>query len=440
MNDDYIFSKTNNVEQKDEITKSEENWKLLIVDDEEAIHSVMRLALDDFVFKNKGIQFLSANSAREAKKILQQNPDIALVLLDVVMEYDTAGLDLVKFIRKELNNKFVRIVLWTGQPGHAPKKDVIFSYEINDYKTKTELNQDNIFTVVLAGLRNYDTIITLENFRHSLEQKVIERTYKIETQKQKITDSIKYAQKIQNAILPSNVLIKKIIPEHFIFYEPKDIVSGDFYWINKINNNIIVAAVDCTGHGVPGAFMSMLGVALLNEIVDKKEITQPDKILEELRKYVKASLHQTGQNDESSDGMDMSLCVIDSETNKMQFAGANNSVYIIRSNNKNKEQSEFIELEPDPMPIGIFLVEYPFNNQEIQLESKDCIYLFSDGYSDQFGGKKNYKFMKAKFKELLLEISEKPMQEQKNILEKTFYDWKGSGFQVDDVLVMGIRI
>ena len=440
MGNDNIFNHLSDSKIKDEITEQKEQWKVLIVDDEKAIHTVIRLALDDFIFKGKNIQFFVADSATNAKKILKQQSDIALILLDVVMETNTAGLDLVKFIREELQNHFIQIVLWTGQPGQAPKREVIFSYEINDYKTKIELNDDNIFTTVLASLRTYNAIITLESFRQSLEQKVIERTKEVVAQKKKITDSILCAQNIQNAILPSEESIIKICNDFFILFKPKDIVSGDFYWIKKIKNCLVIAAVDCTGHGVPGAFMSMLGVALLNEIVRKKEIIQPGQVLNDLREYVKNYLNQTGEKSKSRDGMDMALCTIDTQSLKMQYAGANNPVYLIRKSNLKNDTAGLIELEPDPMPIGIYIKEEQFKNNEIQLKPNDCLYFFSDGFIDQFGGKKNNKFMKARFNELLLEIYKKPMPEQKNILEKTFYDWKGSNFQIDDVLVMGIRI
>ena len=267
---------------------------------------------------------------------------------------------------------------------------------------------------------------------------LIGKNEEIESKNEKITDSIKYAKQIQKAVLPEKDFISSIINEHFIFFKPRDIVSGDFYWLRKINDFIIIAAVDCTGHGVPGAFMSMLGVALLNEVVRKKEIVQPNQVLNELRKYVKTSLHQTGNNDESRDGMDMAICAINSRTYVMQYAGANNPVYIIRKNEK--EKPELIKLEADSMPIGIYINETPFKNKEIQLKQNDCIYLFSDGYIDQFGGKKGNRFLSTRFNKMLLDIYNKPMEVQKNIIEKTFYDWKGSNIQVDDILVMGLRV
>ncbi|MCK4662582.1 MAG: SpoIIE family protein phosphatase [Bacteroidales bacterium] len=456
MNEENIFNQLLEDEQKHEAIEQKEQWKVLIVDDEEAIHIVIRLALDDFTYKNKEIQFFVANSAFKAKNILKQNSDIALILLDVVMESNTAGLELVKFIREELENHFIQIVLWTGQPGKAPKREVIFSYEINDYKTKIELNDDNIFTVVLASLRTYDAIITLESFRQSLEQKVIERTKevvrqkeKIEKQKKHITDSILYAKNIQNAILSNEKVIQKIALDYFIFFKPRDIVSGDFYWFSEQNGKLFLAVVDCTGHGVPGAFMSMLGIAFLNEIISNVEThslvsLQANEILNELREKVKIALHQSGnyysaESDLISeisvkDGMDIALCIIDTETNLMQYAGANIPLYLIRNN-------KLLETHATVNPIGIYFNEVPFVNHKIQLMKNDILYLFSDGYIDQFGGNKGNKFYSKHFKKLLLKIQDKSMQEQKQTLEKTITDWIGNEYeQIDDILVIGVRI
>nr|HPM12661.1 response regulator [Bacteroidales bacterium] len=230
-----------------ESTQNEQVWKILLVDDEQDIHSAIRLALDNFSYEGRKIKFFDAYSGEEAKKILQENSDIALILLDVVMETSHAGLDFVKFIRNDLQNHFIRVVLWTGQPGYAPKKDVILSYEINDYKTKTDLTDDNIFTAVLASIRAYNAIMTVESYRLNLEQKVIERTKTIEEQKKKIVDSISYAEKIQRSILPSKDVISKYFPESFIVFKPRDVVSGDFYWLSQISEQVLfVAVADCT--------------------------------------------------------------------------------------------------------------------------------------------------------------------------------------------------
>ncbi|MCK4664728.1 MAG: SpoIIE family protein phosphatase [Bacteroidales bacterium] len=258
-------------------------------------------------------------------------------------------------------------------------------------------------------------------------------------QKQEITDSINYASRIQTAVLPSKKQIEEILPEHFILFKPRNIVSGDFYWTRKVNKYIIIAVADCTGHGVPGAFMSMLGISFLNDIVRKQKITQANQVLEELRNQIKTTLDQTGKEDEAKDGMDIALCIIDTETNKLQYAGAYNPLYIIH-NNQGVEDTEIIQLSPNNQPIGTFPKEQPFNNKMIQLNKKDTLYMFSDGYIDQFGCDNKGKFQSKNFKKLLLDIHDKPMIEQKQFLEETFNKWKGNIEQIDDVLVMGIRI
>ncbi len=253
-------------------------------------------------------------------------------------------------------------------------------------------------------------------------------------QKRQITDSIEYASRIQTAILPPVDYIATVIPDHFIFYKPRDIVSGDFYWITHKEGKTIVAVVDCTGHGVPGAFMSMLGFAFLNEIVNKETELRANEILNQLRDNVKLSLHQTGKENEAKDGMDIALCIIDPKENKLQYAGAYNPLYLIRNN-------ELISLKADRMPIGIHILEKEsFTNHEIDILKGDMIYIFTDGYIDQFGGPNTAKFKITPFKEMLISMRDKSMSEQKRILETEFDNWKGDKEQIDDVLVMGIKV
>ena len=259
------------------------------------------------------------------------------------------------------------------------------------------------------------------------------------TQKKKITDSIQYAQRIQNAVLPPFSMFEKILPEHFILFKPRDIVSGDFYWMTEKEGIAIIVAADCTGHGVPGAFMSMLGVAFLNDIVNKITLNkhfqslQANEILNQLRNYIIESLHQTGKLTESKDGMDIALCIIDFENRNLQFAGAHNPLYFIR-------KGELKVIDADKMPIGYYKnAPASFTNQMISLESNDIIYLFSDGYFDQLGGPKNMKMLSVNFRNYLLEINQKPLIEQKQLLDNFYEKWKGSREPIDDVLVMGLK-
>lgn len=249
-----------------------------------------------------------------------------------------------------------------------------------------------------------------------------------------ITSSISYASRIQRAMLSVPEEIDELVNNCFTLYLPKDIISGDFYWYNKSGNKLIIIAADCTGHGVPGALMSMLGISLLEEIVNNREVTEPGYILNELRKEVERSLHQKGTGDGAKDGMDISLCVVDKSKNILQYSGAYNSMYLIRKN-------ELIEYRADRMPIGISgFSEKSFSTQDIPISKGDLIYMFSDGYADQFGGPNSKKFKYATLKELLLKIHKLPMQKQKEKLEKEFTEWRGSSPQIDDVLILGVKL
>jgi len=256
-------------------------------------------------------------------------------------------------------------------------------------------------------------------------------------QKKEITDSIGYAQRIQAAILPHKTYLDKVIPDYFVLFKPRDIVSGDFYWIKELGSSIVIVAADCTGHGVPGAFMSMLGITLLNELFVEGRSYKPGEILGELRTKVKAMLVQEGNIRDQKDGMDMAIALINKEKKELQFAGAYNPLYLIRE----KEQGfQLFELKGDKQPIGIHWEETDFRNQVVELREKDSVYVFSDGYVDQFGGDQRKKFKTQKFKELLLSVQSEPMEKQKKLIEKTFEAWRGDMEQIDDVCVVGVRV
>lgn len=295
----------------------------------------------------------------------------------------------------------------------------------------------------------------LKHDKKILEQKVKERTIEIEekadeikaqrdeitnqrdeilNQKEEITASITYAKRIQNAILPMKDHFSKVFADHFILFKPRDIVSGDFYWIAEDKKKLYFTAADCTGHGVPGAFMSMLGISSLNEIIaNENDHLTANRILNLLREKIKFSLHQTGKEGENKDGMDMALCILHKNKNVLEYAGAYNPLYLIRN-------GELIEYKADRMPVGIYHIEKEtFTNNEIEIRKNDIIYIFSDGYADQFGGPAQTKFKSANVKKLLLEIYEKPLEEQKQILDERFAKWKGKLEQVDDVIFIGVR-
>jgi serine phosphatase RsbU (regulator of sigma subunit) len=256
----------------------------------------------------------------------------------------------------------------------------------------------------------------------------------IEEKNAAITDSIKYAEKIQTAVLSPPDFMKNYFNDYFILFKPRDIVSGDFYWGMKKDGLSIVTAADCTGHGVPGAFMSMLGMTFLNEIVNNTDKLSTDLILNELRKNVKSALRQTGQEGETKDGMDIAICIVDYSKKTLQFSGAFNPLFLV----KNKE---LIHVKGDRMPIGIHqTAETPFTRHNIDIVKGDTFYIFSDGYVDQFGGPEGKKIKLKRLQEIVLENYTKPMDKQKQILDKLFIDWQGDQEQIDDVLVIGVRI
>ncbi|MFL5763779.1 MAG: tetratricopeptide repeat protein [Bacteroidia bacterium] len=250
-----------------------------------------------------------------------------------------------------------------------------------------------------------------------------------------VTDSIKYAKRLQQAILPGDQMIHSLLPDSFVFYKPKDIVSGDFYWFEKAGEKILFAAVDCTGHGVPGAFMSIVGYNLLNQAVNEQGITQPNKILNSVNRNITKTLRQSEEDSVVKDGMDIALCAINADHSRLEYSGAYNSLWLIRNR-------ELIEYKADKYPIGLFVGEnlQEFTHREIELEKGDLIYVFTDGFADQFGGPKGKKFKYKQLQQLLLDISQKKMSEQKKILDATIEEWKGRLEQVDDILIIGVRI
>ena len=281
-----------------------------------------------------------------------------------------------------------------------------------------------------------------------LERKVEERTKEVVRQKEEIqkqrmkveelykdvTDSIRYAKRLQDSILPPQEEIKANLPDSFVLFKPKDIVSGDFYWMDKVGDKVIYTAVDCTGHGVPGAFMSLVGSNGLNQAVNEHKFTSPAEIMNDLNKIASDSLNKTSEGSTVRDGMDMAMCAIDYDNMKLEFAGANNPLYLFRGD-------ELTQIKADKMPIGGFAPgEFEYTNHEIDLQKGDIIYVFSDGYPDQFGGPKGKKFLYKRFREVLMEIKDLDMEKQKQILDEKLKEWMGGLEQVDDICIIGVRV
>tara|TARA_B100001094_G_scaffold274915_1_gene282166 strand:+ start:157 stop:2118 length:1962 start_codon:yes stop_codon:yes gene_type:complete len=322
------------------------------------------------------------------------------------------------------------------------KMDKEFSLlkEIDSIKYANEINlnqaeiasekqrRNGLIIIILIVL--FSLVFLYRQFTKTRKQKLV-----IESKQKEIKDSISYAKKIQDAIMTSAVYIEDILPKSFIFFQPKDVVSGDFYWVYQSSKNAIyIAVADCTGHGVPGAFMSMIGNSLLNEIIIEKKIENTGEILNSLREQIIKSLNQKEGVSETKDGMDMTLCKIDMKGKTVEFSGAYNSLIYV-------SDGELKTVKGDNQPVSLHYAENKsFTSNLIKVKKDDMIYLYSDGFQDQFGGLKDKKFMSLKFKNLLKKISYHSSQEQYLVLKKEFNEWKGSKEQIDDVCVMGVRI
>lgn len=409
------------------------NPSVLYVDDEED---------NLFVFKSafrRDYNVFTALSGLEGLEILKKEK-FSVIITDQRMPHMT-GTQFLQQIPEETMS--IRMIM-TGYSDVESIIDAINTGKVYRYITKPwdkdelKVTIDNALEALSLRSKNVQLISELRETNENLEQKVIERTAELEQKNKNITDSIHYASRIQRALLTSEDYISKHLKEYFILYKPKDIVSGDFYWalspLQSVGKETFyISCCDCTGHGVPGAFMSVLNISFLNEAVIEKEIREPHDILNHVRKSVIKALNP-GEKAETLDGMDAVFCSLDLKNKFLRASCANNPVWLIRS-------KQLIELNADKMPVGVHSGEQKsFTLHSTQLEQGDTIYLFTDGYADQFGGEKKKKFMTGKFKELLLSLHGTPMNEQKQILEKTFNDWKGNLEQIDDVLVIGIRI
>jgi serine phosphatase RsbU (regulator of sigma subunit) len=306
-----------------------------------------------------------------------------------------------------------------------------------DFNQKVDFMGD--FSLAFNKMVNQlkDSFQLIEDKNHELNVFVSEITQKnieIEKYNHNITASIVYARNIQNALIPSQERLNIIFDENFVFYLPRDIVSGDFYWIKEINNKILFALADCTGHGVPGAFMSLLGISLLNEITAGVKIENPAEILGLLRHKIINSFQKSDKS-KTQDGMDISLILLDLENNFIEFSGANQSIIIIQNNKFNVHQG-------DKMPIGYYFskTNVPFTNYKFSINKNDIVYLFTDGIIDQFGGNHGRKFTKIKLFELLTQISKNDLQTQLEIIKQEFAKWQGKHAQVDDICLIGIKI
>ncbi len=303
----------------------------------------------------------------------------------------------------------------------------LIAFVLRNYRQKKRTNQMLMEKNDLISSKNEEIQRQNEEISKNLEE--------IAVKNKDITDSLTYAGTIQRAMLRDFEKHRSLMSDYFIFYVPRDIVSGDFYWAYKVGNKFVFTVGDCTGHSVPGAFMSMLGIALLNQIVAQQHVLQASKILEQMRVMVKQYLGQTGldESEAPKDGMDMALCVWDLDSNLCNFAGAYNPMIMVRG-------GELRVFHAVKSPVGIHMRELPFEDQDVMLQKGDRLFLFSDGYSDQFSSSKHDKFKMSRFRQLLLDTSRLSMSDQRNCIVDNYYSWKGDFMQIDDVCVLGVEI
>mgnify|MGYP002623623375 FL=1 len=287
-----------------------------------------------------------------------------------------------------------------------------------------------VLYVMLKKIKKINTQLETKNAEIE-QQKAI-----VEVKNNQITDSLNYARKIQDSILVPEEKIRQWMPQMFVYYQPKDIVSGDFYWFSKFENKYVLTAIDCTGHGVPGAFLSMIGNTLLHEIVNIKHVFKPDQILAMLHTGLMLALNQHEDSD-SEDGMDMSLCTVDSKLHRFQFAGAKNNLYVVQGDKLKVLKANIYSIGGRPLRPDM---KVEFTSYDFMYDDDTSIYMFSDGYMDQFGGAENEKFNTMRFREMILANRNLPMEQQKQVVAETMANWKGNRQQIDDFLVLGVRL
>jgi len=373
--------------------------------------------------------FIATEGKEACQKALNIKPD--LILLD--SELPILDVErVVRILKRVAKTRNIPIVLMSN----SQQIDSLFDAGVDDFIFKPFEEKEFLYRIKCALRlgRNLNKMME-QNELMAIQAKEMQRQYRMmEEQKKDIIDDITYSRRIQNAIMPERSYLLTLLPEYFLFYKPKRIVSGDFYWVAQKDNKVILAAADCTGHGISGAFLTIAGTAFLNEIINYSFIDAAE-ILNHLRNHVMRLLHQKGLEGEAADGMDISLCIFDFQQMEVQYAGANNSIMQVKKN------KELLVYSPDKMPIGIHEnYDKPFKNQLIKLEKGDMIYMYTDGYADQFGGPLDQKFRNKRLQRLCLEASGLSMAEQYQLFERTIDEWIGYRDQIDDMLVIGIRV
>ncbi|MCF8381404.1 MAG: YfiR/HmsC family protein [Bacteroidales bacterium] len=396
------------IEQKQSSLKSKEKvlQKYLVeIRSQKKLMADMSMEIERIKVEKKEMERMLGESRQELDQNIARNSELA----------DQIKIQLKEIEKQKLITYFVSVflLLMIG---------MVYVVYVN-YRNKKKAN---------IALEEKNALITRQKEEIKQQRDVAEmQRDQIAYQKKHITDSIEYAKRIQAAILPSLELFSDKL-DHFVLYKPRDIVSGDFYWVNEMDNRLIIIAADCTGHGVPGAFMSMLGVSLLNEIVNNKGLYHPDEILNALREDIISSLKQVEGGSDVKDGMDMTVCTLDYKTDTLEFAGANNPLILF-------QDGELIQVKADKMPVAVHDRMDKFSLHKLKIKKGDTFYTFSDGFVDQFGGPQQKKYLSKNFRELLSGIQDKSMLEQGKLIDAEFENWRTELEQVDDVTIIGVR-
>ena len=436
--------------------------------DKEMMHTLTR-SLCDIMLSDKNYkmayEYLNAYLQEENAKFRDQNAklnDIKEEQEQLIDQKDSTIQEVVnrnyelEMERQQLKFDSAQLEFYKKQKEDSLKLQVSENAKLqqeSDFNRKLQIFMGVIIVLILGVIflilrsnrqrKRANSILKEKNHMISSQNEEIQRQNEeisknleeIAVKNKDITDSLTYAGTIQRAMLRDFEKHRSLMSDYFIFYAPRDIVSGDFYWAYKVGSKFVFTVGDCTGHSVPGAFMSMLGIALLNQIVAQQHVLQASQILEQMRIMVKQYLGQTGldESEAPKDGMDMALCVWDLDNNNCNYAGAYNPMIMVRG-------GELKVFSAVKSPVGIHMRELPFEDQYVVLQKGDRLFLFSDGYSDQFSSARHDKFKMSRFRQLLLETSRLPMSDQRNQLVDNYYSWKGDFMQIDDVCVLGVEI
>lgn len=416
---------------------------IFIVDDNKIFSLALKASIET-AFENMYFNLHSFETGEECMgKFMQVKPEIVILDYYLNSHFPDAA-DGLQILHKIKNNNFDTNVIMLTNNDQIDIALKSFHHGVFDYvvKSASQFKKINNSISKILTKKQLDFSNSQERKDQATEfiainkQKIEAEISKlaVEEKNKNITDSINYAKRIQNAKLPKKDEILASLPQCFILFNPKDIVSGDFYFFHKKDETVFIAAADCTGHGVPGAFMSMIGSEQLMDAVLHSDDTS--EILKQLNKGIKKSLQQSDSIDSTRDGMDIAICSIDLKNFTLKYAGANRPLWIIRQG-----QTEIEEIKGTKKAIGgLTEDEQHYESHDIQLRKGDVFYIFTDGYSDQFGGESKKKLMTKLFKEILLSIQDKSMQEQRKYLNNFIHNWKSGIEQVDDMLIIGIQL